>query len=222
MIGNVWEWTADWYQAHADTSHACCTVENPRGGERERSIDPPRPGPGGAPGDEGRLAPVRPELLPPLPPRRSHGPAGGHLHEPPRLPPGRPSRLTGSCGRDPRHDRGKDSRRSRTVPDKPNMPTDLLPSWRDTPTRAAIVDFVAAAQQLPPAERVAAFDNDGTLWTRRCRCRSRPTSSSAGWPSRRRPTRRLWTDSHGRPWSSRTTRGSLVRSPSTTRATTPI
>ena len=51
------------------------------------------------------------------------------------------------------------------MPDKPNMPTDLLPSWRDTPTRAAIVDFVAAAQQLPPAERVAAFDNDGTLWT---------------------------------------------------------
>ena len=41
---------------------------------------------------------------------------------------------------------------------------DPLPSWRDTAARAAIVEFVAAAAALPPAERVAAFDNDGTLW----------------------------------------------------------
>jgi hypothetical protein len=41
---------------------------------------------------------------------------------------------------------------------------DPLPSWRDKATRAAIVEFVAAAAVLPPAERVAAFDNDGTLW----------------------------------------------------------
>ena len=42
--------------------------------------------------------------------------------------------------------------------------TDDLPSWNDTPTRQAIVDFVAARRNDPPDERVAVFDNDGTLW----------------------------------------------------------
>ncbi|MFB7892126.1 HAD family hydrolase [Microbacterium sp. NPDC056044] len=46
-----------------------------------------------------------------------------------------------------------------------------LPSWRDTATRAAIFDFVAAVTAeggpdfVPPDARVAVFDNDGTLWT---------------------------------------------------------
>ena len=49
--------------------------------------------------------------------------------------------------------------------------SDLLPSWRETPTRAAILDFVAAVTAeggpdfVPPDARVAVFDNDGTLWT---------------------------------------------------------
>jgi phosphoserine phosphatase len=45
-----------------------------------------------------------------------------------------------------------------------------LQSWRDTPTKQAIFDFVAAvtdeseSKYVPPMERVAVFDNDGTLW----------------------------------------------------------
>ena len=40
-----------------------------------------------------------------------------------------------------------------------------LGSWRDTPTRQAIVEFAEGdAQAVPPEERVAVFDNDGTLW----------------------------------------------------------
>ncbi len=48
--------------------------------------------------------------------------------------------------------------------------TTPLQSWRDTPTKQAILDFVAAVTDeggsafVPPPERVAVFDNDGTLW----------------------------------------------------------
>ncbi|MEU1208650.1 HAD family hydrolase [Nocardia sp. NPDC005825] len=42
-----------------------------------------------------------------------------------------------------------------------------LASWHDGPARTAIVDFVARveADSVPQPERVAVFDNDGTLWT---------------------------------------------------------
>src|SRR3954454_1598578 len=40
-----------------------------------------------------------------------------------------------------------------------------LGSWSDGPARTAIIDFVArACHEVPVAERVAVFDNDGTLW----------------------------------------------------------
>ena len=43
-------------------------------------------------------------------------------------------------------------------------PPSMLPSWRPGPTRDAVLAFLAAAGTLPVEARVAAFDNDGTLW----------------------------------------------------------
>ena len=48
--------------------------------------------------------------------------------------------------------------------------TDSLASWNEGPAKQAIHDFVAAVTQqnspdfVPVAERIATFDNDGTLW----------------------------------------------------------
>lgn len=48
-------------------------------------------------------------------------------------------------------------------------PADPLPSWRDGPARRAILRFVSAVTRpgspdyVPPPERIATFDNDGTL-----------------------------------------------------------
>ena len=47
---------------------------------------------------------------------------------------------------------------------------DPLPSWNDAPPKKAIVAFVEKVTKsdspdyVPPAERIATFDNDGTLW----------------------------------------------------------
>jgi formylglycine-generating enzyme required for sulfatase activity len=45
MIGNVWEWTTDWYSDRhlSDAPKPCCIPENPHGEDREASYDPCQP-----------------------------------------------------------------------------------------------------------------------------------------------------------------------------------
>ena len=51
-----------------------------------------------------------------------------------------------------------------------SLTDDPLPSWNDGPTKQSIVSFVekvtkdGLASFVPVAERIATFDNDGTLW----------------------------------------------------------
>jgi phosphoserine phosphatase len=48
---------------------------------------------------------------------------------------------------------------------------DPLPSWNDGPAKAAVIDFVTRVTKeggpdfVPAADRIATFDNDGTLWS---------------------------------------------------------
>jgi phosphoserine phosphatase len=48
---------------------------------------------------------------------------------------------------------------------------DPLPSWNEGPAKQAIIEFVRAVTDksspnyVPPEQRIATFDNDGTLWT---------------------------------------------------------
>lgn len=43
MIGNVWEWTRDWWSTTRVVQSPCCTPRNPRGGRRDDSFDPRLP-----------------------------------------------------------------------------------------------------------------------------------------------------------------------------------
>jgi sulfatase modifying factor 1 len=45
MIGNVWEWTTDWWSSShpGDPASPCCVPQDPRGGLQETSFDPSQP-----------------------------------------------------------------------------------------------------------------------------------------------------------------------------------
>ena len=53
---------------------------------------------------------------------------------------------------------------------KAQAPRSLLPSWNDGPAKQAILDFIRATTHrgspafVPPEDRIATFDQDGTLW----------------------------------------------------------
>ena len=93
---------------------------------------------------------------------------------------------------------------------------DPLPSWNDGPAKQSIINFVTKVTKagspdfVPEPERIATFDNDGTLWSeqpmyfqllfavdrvkarRRCRRCSRRGSGWASGPIRS-PAWRRWT-----------------------------
>jgi formylglycine-generating enzyme len=43
MIGNVWEWTTDWYGSQHPAQKSCCVPANPRGVAEGQSFDPQQP-----------------------------------------------------------------------------------------------------------------------------------------------------------------------------------
>jgi hypothetical protein len=57
-----------------------------------------------------------------------------------------------------------------TTPGQPPAAADPLPSWNDGPSKKALVDFVGRVTKtggpdfVPVPQRIATFDNDGTLW----------------------------------------------------------
>ena len=88
MIGNVWEWTTDWWsnKHEADPPKACCIPENPRGGPEAASynfLSTQHQNP--TQSAQRWLASMRAQLLPPLPPGSAPCGAGGYVHEPCRI-----------------------------------------------------------------------------------------------------------------------------------------
>ena len=95
-----------------------------------------------------------------------------------------------------------------------------LRSWNDTKTTQAIVGFVeTATREIPPEERVAVFDNDGTLWS------EKPMPIELGFILQRMAAMAetdvsLREKHRGGRRTTRTTPGSAGRSTSTTPGTT--
>ncbi len=96
MIGNVWEWTTDWWSSASTrpTRRRRAAFRKIRAaGPEDASYDPCQPQhQDSAQGAQGRLAPVRAELLPPLSPGRAPCRAGRYVDQPRRFPLRQPNR----------------------------------------------------------------------------------------------------------------------------------
>ena len=89
MTGNVWEWTSDHDRPvpAEPPKPACCSAPGPRQAGSTGTEATGLPGAHiAAPGHQGWLAPVRTELLPPLPTRGPPVGGGRHVDLPSRLP----------------------------------------------------------------------------------------------------------------------------------------
>ena len=89
MIGNVWEWTTDWYSTEARSRRAEGVLHSGKPARRARGGEL-RPASAGhqdsAQGDQGRLASLCAELLPPLSACRAPCRADRHVNQPSRIP----------------------------------------------------------------------------------------------------------------------------------------
>ena len=151
MAGNVWEWTSDWWtQRHPDeVDKPCCVPTNPRGGDLEHSYDPAQP--------QFRIG-------------RRVIKGGSHLcadtyclrYRPAARRPQMVDTGTSHVGFRCVRRSSRPTRRGRRMTSH-----DVLPSWRPGATRDAVVAFLDDVASVPPEDRVACFDNDGTLWCER-------------------------------------------------------
>ena len=103
MTGNTWEWTSDWFSARAPSARSVATeLLCPReaaGSHRSRQLRRRRDD--SAEDDQGRLAPVRAELLPALSPRRPAGAGRRLVHFAHRLSMRDPGRVSLTADPDP-------------------------------------------------------------------------------------------------------------------------